>query len=86
MEVKVVADNKGWSLKLVSDKEENTTKGKQVKYNYKIETEEKRVFQDRYNISIKVRYRGDKGKEDNREKHNQGQSQGKTREVAKWRE
>jgi hypothetical protein len=46
--------------------------GQIVKYYYKIETEEKRFFLDRYNISIKVRYRGDKGKDDNREKHNQG--------------
>jgi hypothetical protein len=31
---------------------------------------EERVLKDRYNISIKVRYRGDKGKGDNDEKHN----------------
>jgi hypothetical protein len=31
-----------------------------------------KVLEGRYNISIKVRYRGDNGKDDNREKHNQG--------------
>jgi hypothetical protein len=31
-----------------------------------------KVLEGRYNISIKVRYRSDKGKDDNREKHNEG--------------
>jgi hypothetical protein len=44
MKVKVVTGNKGWSWKLASNKEDNMTKGKQVKYNYKIETEEKGFF------------------------------------------
>jgi hypothetical protein len=30
------------------------------------------VLKDMYNMSIQVRYRGDKGKDDNWEKHNQG--------------
>jgi hypothetical protein len=32
----------------------------------------KKVLKDRYNISIKVRCRGDKGKDDNHENLNQG--------------
>jgi hypothetical protein len=40
-------------------------------------------FKGWYKINLKVRYRGDKGKGDNDEKHNHGQSQGKTNEVEK---
>jgi hypothetical protein len=32
------------------------------------------ILKGRYKINIKVRYRGDKGKGDNYEKHNSGQS------------
>jgi hypothetical protein len=32
------------------------------------------ILKDRYKINIKVTYRGDKGKGDNDEKHNHGQS------------
>ena len=40
-------------------------------------------FKGRYKINIKVIYSGDKRKGDNDEKHNHGQSQGKTDEVEK---
>ena len=43
----------------------------------------KGYFKGWYKINIKVRYRGNKGKGGNDEKHNHGQSSGKTDKVEK---
>jgi hypothetical protein len=54
-----------------------------VKYNYKIEVKERRFFlKGGCNIRIKVRYIGDKGKDDNRESITKDRVKAR---LAKWR-
>ena len=60
--------------KLAGDKEEDTTKGKIGTVQCSDWDGKEDILTSQYKINIKVRYRGDKGKGDNDEKHNHGQS------------
>jgi hypothetical protein len=62
--------NKGWSWRFTSDEEEDTTKGKVGKLQHSDWDGKEEILKGMYKINIKVRYRGDKGKCDNDEKHN----------------
>jgi hypothetical protein len=62
--------NKGWSWRLTGNKEEDTTKGKIGKVQCSDWGGREEILKGQYKINIKVRYRGDKGKCDNDEKHN----------------
>jgi hypothetical protein len=62
--------NKGWSWKLASHEEEDTTKGKVGKVQRSDWDWKEEILKGWYKINIKVRYRGDKVKGDNDEKHN----------------
>jgi hypothetical protein len=57
-------------LKITSDEEEDTTKGKVGKVQRSDWEGKEEILQGQYKINIKVRYRGDKGKCDKDEKHN----------------
>jgi hypothetical protein len=57
----------GWSKKLASDKEEDTTKGKIGKVQRSDWDGRQEILNDRYKININERYRGVKGKDDNNE-------------------
>ena len=62
--------NKGWSWRLTSDEEEDTTKGTVGKVQCSDWDGKEEILKGQYKINIKVRYRGYKGIGDNDEKHN----------------
>jgi hypothetical protein len=64
--------NKGWSWRLTSDKEEDTTKGKIGKVQCSDWGGRGEIYMGRYETNINVGYRGVKGKQENNEKHNKG--------------
>ena len=62
--------NIGWSWRFTSNEEEDTTKGTVGKVQCSDWDGKEEILKGQYKINIKVRYRGDKGKCDNDEKHN----------------
>jgi hypothetical protein len=66
--------NKGWSWRFTSNEAEDTTKERVGKVQCSDWDGKEKILKGQYKININVRYGGDKGKGDNDEKHNHGQS------------